>query len=75
MNKLIKNYWKPTSVKMRKIGDSLLACAALFGGGGLITFDLLKETFSEHELKVMIGVSIIIGVIGKFLTNFFTEKE
>ena len=75
MNKLIKNYWKPTSIKMRKIGDSLLACSALFGGGGLIAFDQLKEIFSDCELKIIIGVSIVIGVIGKFLTNFFTESK
>lgn len=75
MNKLIKNYWKPTSIKMRKIGDSLLAVAALFGGGGLIAFDQLKEVYSEHELKILIGSAIVLGIIGKFLTNFFTESK
>lgn len=71
----MKNYYKPTPTKWRKIGDSLLAVAALFGGGGLIAFDQLKEVYSEHELKVMIGSAIVLGVVGKFLTNFFTNEK
>ena len=71
----MKNYYKPTPTKWRKIGDSLLAVAALFGGGGLIAFDQLKEVYSEHELKVMIGSAIVVGVVGKFLTNFFTDEK
>lgn len=71
----MKNYYKPTPTKWRKIGDSLLAVAALFGGGGLIAFDQLKEVYSEHELKVMIGSAIVVGVVGKFLTNFFTNEK
>lgn len=71
----MKNYYKPTPIKWRKIGDSLLAVAALFGGGGLIAFDQLKQVYSEHELKVMIGSAIVLGVVGKFLTNFFTDEK
>jgi hypothetical protein len=71
----MKNYYKPTPTKWRKIGDSLLAVAALFGGGGLIAFDQLKQVYSEHELKVIIGSAIVLGVIGKFLTNFFTDEK
>jgi len=71
----MKNYYKPTPAKWRKIGDSLLAVAALFGGGGLIAFDQLKQVYSEHELKVMIGSTIVLGIVGKFLTNFFTDEK
>jgi hypothetical protein len=71
---MIKNYYKPVPKKWRKVGDSLLACAALIGGGGLIAFDQLKQIFSDHELKLIIGFTIIIGIAGKFLTNFFTDE-
>jgi len=72
---MIKNYYKPTPTKWRKIGDALLASAALIGGGGLVAFDELKEIFNSHELKIMIGVTLLIGIIGKFLTNFFKEDK
>lgn len=70
---MMKNYYKPTPVKWRKIGDALLACSALIGGGGLIAFDELKEIFNQHELKLIIGFTIIIGIVGKFITNFFKQ--
>jgi hypothetical protein len=72
---LMKNYFAPTPKKWRKVGDSLLAIASLFGAGGLIAFDQLKEIYTAHELKVMIGSALLIGIIGKFLTNFFTDEK
>ena len=69
------NYWKPTPKKWRKIGDSLLAVAALLSIGGLWQFDNLKDIFTNTELKIMIILSILLGVAGKFLTNFFKESE
>lgn len=73
------HYWKPTPKKWRKWGDSLLAVASVLAIGGLWQFDNLKEIFTPQEIKVMIVSSILLGVIGKFLTNFFkedsTEKE
>ncbi len=69
------NYWKPTPKKWRRIGDSLLAVATLLSIGGLWQFDSLKDVFTPFELKVMIVSSILTGVIGKFLTNFFKEDE
>lgn len=71
--KLLKNYYSPTPKKWRKIGDALLACAGLIGGGGILAFDQLKELYTPHELKIFIGASLVVGIIGKFLTNFFTE--
>jgi hypothetical protein len=69
--KMIHEYYRPTPKKWRKVGDALLACAGLIGGGGLIAFDQLKEIFNSHELKIIIGAVFIIGIAGKFLTNFF----
>lgn len=71
--KLMKHYYAPTPKKWRKIGDAILAVGTAVTAGGLIGFDQLKEIFSTHELKVIIGVFFALGVIGKFLTNFFKE--
>lgn len=71
----MKNYWKPTPKKWRKFGDSLLAVATVIAMGGIWQFDNLKDLFTPVELKRMIMASIALGVVGKFLTNFFKEEE
>jgi len=71
----MKNYYKPTPTKWRKIGDSLLAVAGLFGAGGILAFDQLKEVYTAQELKLIIGSALLIGIVGKFLTNFFTDEK
>ena len=71
----LKNYWKPTPKKWRKVGDSLLAVASVLAIGGLWQFDNLKDIFTPSELKLLIITSIVSGVVGKFLTNFFKEEE
>jgi hypothetical protein len=73
MNKLMKRYWTPTPKKWRKIGDSFLAVSTVLAIGGLWQFDNLKDVFTPNELKIMIVLSLVLGVIGKFLTNFFVE--
>jgi hypothetical protein len=35
--------------------------------------DNLKEIFTPTEIKALIISSIVLGVLGKFLTNFFKE--
>jgi hypothetical protein len=72
---MMANYWKPTPKKWRKIGDSLLAVATVLSIGGLWQFDNLKDVFTPTELKAMIIASILLGVVGKFLTNFFKEED
>jgi hypothetical protein len=73
VNSLICQYWKPTPKKWRKTGDALLAAASVLAIGGLWQFDNLKDIFTPTEIKVMIVTSIVLGVVGKFLTNFFKE--
>lgn len=73
--KLMKNYYKPTPKKWRKIGDAILAVGTAVTAGGLIAFDQLKEIYTDKELKIIIGIAFALGVIGKFLTNFFKEEE
>jgi hypothetical protein len=73
---LRKSYYKaPTPALWRKIGDSLLGIATIVAIGGLFQFDNLKEIFTTMELRWMIGGSIALGVIGKFLTNFFKNRN
>ena len=69
------DYWKPTPKKLRKIGDTFLAFSSVLEIGGLWQFDNLKDLFTATELKGMIIASIALGVVGKFLTNFFKEEE
>jgi len=73
VNGLLCDYWKPTPKKWRKAGDAMLAVASILSIGGLWQFDNLKEIFTPTEIKLMIVTSIILGVVGKFLTNFFKE--
>jgi len=73
MKELMKRYWTPTPKKWRRIGDSLLAVSTVLAIGGLWQFDNLKDVFTPIELKVMIVLSLVLGVVGKFLTNFFKE--
>ena len=72
---MMKHYWKPTPKKWRRLGDSLLAVATVIAIGGIWQYDSLKEIFTPGELKVMIITSIVFGVVGKFLTNFFKTDD
>jgi len=72
---MMKHYWKPTPKKWRRLGDSLLAVATIIAVGGIWQYDSLKEIFTPEEIKTMITTSIIFGVVGKFLTNFFKEDD
>ena len=72
---MMKHYWKPTPKKWRKLGDALLAAATIVAVGGIWQYDSLKEIFTTQELKIMIVSSIVFGVIGKFLTNFFKSDD
>ena len=69
----MNKYWAPTPKKWRKIGDALLAAATVIAVGGIWQFDSLKEIFTAGEIKIMIVSSIVLGVAGKFLTNFFKD--
>jgi hypothetical protein len=60
----IKHFKKPTPRSMVKLGNSL-ALAALFGA-----------SFSFATENEWIGCFIVsVGVIGKFITEFFSEPE
>lgn len=71
----LSNYYKPTPKKWRKIGDAILATGTFVTAGALIEYDKMKEIFSTHEVKIIIACSFVLGVTGKFLTNFFKEDN
>lgn len=72
---MMNQYWAPTPKKWRKIGDALLASATVLAVGGIWQFDTLKEIFTPGQIRGMIAASIALGVVGKFLTNFFKEDS
>jgi hypothetical protein len=57
-----KEYFKPTPKRIRILGDSL-AAAGTFGASIVI--------LNGHPLAGTIVM--IIGVVGKFISNFFSE--
>jgi hypothetical protein len=60
---MMSNYYKNTPAKWRKIGDALLAVSTTITG------------FAIYEQSKWVALSaLILGVLGKFLTNFFTEE-
>lgn len=62
--KLLKKYWQPTPKKWRKIGDALLAVSL---------FATPYPIVANNELLAIISLSL--GIIGKFLTNFFSHDQ
>jgi hypothetical protein len=68
---VVKNYWAPTPKKWRKIGDALLATSTMITVGGMMQFENLKEIFTLEQIRWLTIAPMILGVIGKFLTNFF----
>lgn len=61
-----KSYYSPTPRKWRKIGDALL---------GISTMMLTVLPFAtDSSLKIGVIIAIGTGIVGKFLTNFFSEK-
>ncbi len=63
-NKMLKNYYKPTPVKWRKLGDALLAVSVAITGFAMY-----------GNVQWVALTALITGVIGKFLTNFFKDDD
>lgn len=59
---LKEKYSAPTPKKMRKLGDALLACSTIIS-----TYEIAEGN------KALAITALIVGVVGKFLTNFFSE--
>lgn len=59
----MSQYGKPTPAKWRKLGDGLLAFSTMISGSMIMT---------DHKW-IALG-SVLVGAIGKFITNFFSEE-
>lgn len=61
--KQVKHYYnKPTSARWRKLGDALLGVSTTITGFAIYS-----------EIKWVAISALVLGVVGKFLTNFFSE--
>lgn len=58
-----KAYWRPTPKKLRLLGDSLLGVSLFITSSAIATGN-----------DVVAYISLGIGVVGKFMTNFFKEE-
>lgn len=58
-----RSYWRPTPRKWRKLGDSI------FAGSTVITGAAIME-----EFKLLALITLCIGALGKFLTEFFEDE-
>lgn len=58
-----KGYWKPTPKNIRKLGDAFLG-----------VFSITSVSSMIMEDKKLAIASLILGVVGKVLSNFFTDE-
>ena len=56
----LNQYRRPTPIKWRRIGDGLLLASSLV-------------STTNIESPVLATAAIVIGTVGKFLTNFFAD--
>lgn len=59
---MLKNYYKPTPPRLRKLGDALFAASS-----AAQTYSIL------NDLKYLAVACLVIGLAGKFLTNLFAD--
>lgn len=63
--KQVKHYYNvPTPAKWRKLGDALLGVSTTITGFAIY-----------EEAKWVAMCALALGVVGKFLTNFFSEES
>lgn len=59
-----KHYYGPTPKRWRKLGDALLGVSTTITGYAIM-----------EDYKWIAFSALILGVVGKFLTNFFSDEE
>lgn len=74
MKTIFKNYYKPTPVKWRKLGDSILVVGTLISTTCLTEYEKAKELFGVGDLKYIMLTAIVCTALGKIVTNFATEE-
>ena len=58
----VEGYYKPTPKNLRRLGDALLAVSTTITAYAIST---------EHDAIAL--TALILGSVGKFLTNFYSE--
>jgi hypothetical protein len=67
MRTVLKRYLEPTPQRIKIIGDSiLLGCTAL-------TPIIMGSPLNDHSKAWAVTIFSTIGVMGKIISNFFTE--
>lgn len=64
MKKLFDTYMQPTPKNMRRLGDSLLAASTIATSYAVL-----------NDMKWTAFTVMIVGVLGKFITNFFKDDN
>jgi hypothetical protein len=63
--KLKEKYFAPTPAKWRKLGDAILA----------VSTTITTYAIADDWSKWVSITAMLMGAVGKFLTNFFTEDS
>jgi hypothetical protein len=63
VKKAQERYFSPTPKKWRKLGDALLAVSTT-----VTTYAIVEE------YKWIALAAVLLGAVGKFMTNFFSEE-
>lgn len=74
MKSILKNYYKPTPIKWRKIGDSILVIGTIISTTCLAEYEKAKEIFGVGDLKCLMLTAIVCTALGKIVTNFAKEE-
>lgn len=74
MKTIFKNYYKPTPVKWRKLGDSILVIGTIISTTCLTEYEKAKEMFGMGDLKTLMLTAIVCTALGKIVTNFASEQ-
>lgn len=63
--KIKNSYSQPTSKKMKKLGDALLAVSTT-----ITTYAIIDDWAKWTQIS-----ALLLGVVGKFLSNFFEDEQ
>lgn len=67
--KMMKNYYKPTPKRWRKIGDAILL------GSTSLSALMMGAPLSDHTITITVFILNVIGVVGKVLTNLAKDES
>lgn len=71
---IFKNYYLPTPVKWRKIGDAILLVGVTIDSVIMKDYDKYKEAFGNDLKFWLIGI-VVCAVVGKLGTNLKTAQK